>query len=76
MCILPTCISVHHLQDLCLWESEDGAGSPGTSVIDSCKLSCGCWELNLKVGTLLTAEPPFHTLVYFKTVSQCSLDWP
>lgn len=26
----------------------DGVGSLGTEVTDSCKLLCGCWELNLE----------------------------
>jgi E3 ubiquitin-protein ligase NEDD4 len=24
---------------------EEGAGSPGNGVTDSCELPCGCWEL-------------------------------
>lgn len=46
------CLHVH----LC-----KGAASPGIGVSDSCELSCGCWELNLKPleeqPELVIAEP-------------------
>ena len=39
----------------------EGVGSPGTRVTDSCKLPCGCWELNTgpleEQPALLNAEP-------------------
>lgn len=36
----------------------DGIRSFGTGVADSCKLLCGCWELDLWKGTVfLTTEP-------------------
>jgi hypothetical protein len=36
-CALVFCLRV------CLYE---GVRSPGTGIVDSCELSCGCWELN------------------------------
>jgi hypothetical protein len=41
--------------------------SPGTGVVDSCELPCGCWKLNLgpleEQPMLLTAELPLQSLV-------------
>jgi hypothetical protein len=38
--------------------------SPGTRVVDSCEMPCGCWELNLgslkEQPMLLTVEPSFQ----------------
>ena len=38
----------------------EGVRSPGTGFSDSCELSCGCWELNLRpleeLLVLLTVE--------------------
>ena len=31
----------------CPQRPEEGIGSPGTGVRDSCKPPCECWELNL-----------------------------
>jgi hypothetical protein len=31
-----------YIPDVCLKDTE----SPGTGVIDSCELPCGCWGLN------------------------------
>jgi hypothetical protein len=49
----------------CTFVSE-GIGSPRNGVINSCKLPCGCLELNLgplkKQSVLLTAEPSFQPL--------------
>jgi len=46
----------------CLKKLEEGIGSPGTGVIDSCELYCQRWELNLgpleEQPRLLITEPP------------------
>ena len=45
----------------CLVLAEAAVGFPGTGVIDSCELPCGCWELNLgplqEQQGLLAASP-------------------
>ena len=45
--VLPVSISVYHLYVWCQWRPDEGTGSPGTGITDSCDLSCGCLELNL-----------------------------
>jgi hypothetical protein len=37
-------MSVYHMCGQCLWRPEEGIGSPGTRVTDSCRTSCGCWD--------------------------------
>jgi E3 ubiquitin-protein ligase NEDD4 len=64
MSVLPACMSVHHMHTWCLWRPEEGVGSPGIGVTDSCELPCGCWELNSgplkKQPVLLTTEPSLN----------------
>jgi hypothetical protein len=49
---------------LCLCES---VGTPGTGLIDSFELPCGCWELNTHLleeqSVLLTADPSLQPQV-------------
>jgi hypothetical protein len=42
MGILPTRMSVYHMQAWCLWRTEEGTGSSRTR--DSCEVWCGRWE--------------------------------
>jgi hypothetical protein len=47
VCVLPLGMHVYQLCALCLRRLEEGVGSPGTSVINTCELLCRRWELNL-----------------------------
>lgn len=63
-------IYMHILPCSCLAPSEVRRGHeiPGTGVRDSCKLLCGCWELNpspLEKQPVLTTEPSLAPVVYF-----------
>jgi hypothetical protein len=53
---------------ICLICLCEGAGSPGTGVIDSCELSCGCWGLNPvpleEQVVLLIADSPALTSIF------------
>lgn len=46
-----------------------GARAPGTGVTDSCKMTCGCWELNWgpqkEQPVLLTAEQSLQPQHYY-----------
>jgi hypothetical protein len=44
--VLAACVSVYYIRAWCLWRPEEGIGSRGTGVTESCKLPCGGWELN------------------------------
>ena len=61
MGVLFACLSMYHVCAWCLWWPEEGIGSPGTGVTDSCELPCGCWELNPgpleEQSVLLTTGP-------------------
>lgn len=46
MDVLPASVSFHCLHAWCLQRLEGGVESPGTGVIDSCKLPCGYQESN------------------------------
>lgn len=56
--------SVHHVQTVSRRPEKD-TGSHGTGITDGCKLTCGCWELNLghlqEQPVLLSAEPSLHS---------------
>lgn len=47
--------------EFCLDKTEDGGGSPGSDVTDTCEPPCGCWELNPnsleEEHVLFTADP-------------------
>jgi hypothetical protein len=63
MIYLFLCTLVFYLH-VCQYEE---AGFPGTGLTDSCKLPCGCWELNLsplkdQPMPILTMEPSRQTL--------------
>ena len=65
---------------LCPQKSEDGMGSPGPGVRDSCRLLCGCWELNPgpmeEQPVLLTTEPSLQPQLYiFKGILGWVLQW-
>lgn len=48
----------------CLQNPEGGFRSPRTDITNSCKLLCGCWELNLgflrKSEVILNTKPFLH----------------
>jgi hypothetical protein len=46
LCVLPTCVSAHHMHALCPRRLEKGVESPGAGVTDGCE-PCRCWEVNL-----------------------------
>lgn len=64
--VLSTCMSVCCVCFWCLMRPEEDVESPGTGIISSCKLLCGCWDLNLipleEQPMLLSAEPSLHPL--------------
>lgn len=45
--VLAACLSVCHVHTWNLWWAEEGDGSPGTRVTDSCRLPCGCTYMGL-----------------------------
>ncbi|XP_038177019.1 E3 ubiquitin-protein ligase NEDD4 isoform X7 [Arvicola amphibius] len=48
--------------EFCLDKTEEGVGSPGSEVTDSCEPPCGCWELNpgsLEEDHLLLSDDPY-----------------
>lgn len=47
MRVLYAGVYVHCLPVWYQQKPEEGAGSPSIGIIDGCKGSCGCWELNL-----------------------------
>ena len=46
VCVLSTCMSVHHVCAWCLKKPEDDVRTHGTGVTDSCEPPDVCWELN------------------------------
>lgn len=44
-------------------EAREGAGFPGTGVMDYYKSPCGCWELDL--SSFLTNEPSLQAVLFF-----------
>lgn len=44
MGVLPACISVYDVHAWGPWRPEEGAGCPGTKVIDSWELPYSCWK--------------------------------
>lgn len=46
MNVLPSFMSVYHVNACCLRKSEEDLSSPGTGDIDSCEPPCRCWESN------------------------------
>lgn len=73
MGILRGCISALHVCG-----PEEGIGSPGTGVSDSCQRLCGGWALNLGLLrdqlVLITTEPSLQIQVLFNAASGVSLD--
>jgi hypothetical protein len=67
MSILPACIHVHHIYVWYLGKTEESIRSPGTRVIDSCKMLHGFPELNLgqERQVFLTAKPSFQPQLLF-----------
>lgn len=64
---------------------EEDVGFPGTGIVDSCELPCGCWELNLspleEQPVLLTVEQsleshghPFLLVCALLCIGTCG-DW-
>lgn len=47
MSILPVYFYVQHAAYLVSKRPEEGVKSPGTEIIESYELLCGCWELSL-----------------------------
>lgn len=45
--VSPACMFAHRVYAQCQWRLEEGVGSPGNGVTDSCEPPCGYWELNL-----------------------------
>lgn len=43
--VLPVYMWVYRVHAWCPQRSENGVGSPGTKVTDSCEVPYGCWEL-------------------------------
>lgn len=43
---LCTSMSVYCVHVWCPWRWEEGIGSPGSGVMDCCKVPCGCWKHN------------------------------
>ena len=60
--VLLACLSAVYMCE------REGVRSPGTGVIDSCDLLCGCWELNSgpleELPMLLTTEPSLQRCGY------------
>lgn len=54
-------LSEDEVWEFCLDKTEDGGGSPGSDVTDTCEPPCGCWELNPnsleEEHVLFTADP-------------------
>ena len=72
VCVLPACKSAQHMthNHLCPQRPEEGAGSPGARVTDSCEPPCGGWELNPgpleEQPVFLTTEPsPRESLRFY-----------
>lgn len=42
MCVLPVCVSVHHVHAWCPWEPEEGIGSPRTRDTDEIQMVVHC----------------------------------
>ena len=70
MCMgsVPTVMPVFYIHVWCP-EARVGVGSPGTVVIDGCKLPYFCWELNLRPleveRVLLTGDYLSSPSLYF-----------
>ena len=59
---------MYYIGAWCPLRPDEGIGSPGTRVTDSCELPHGCWKSNM--GSLkeqpvlaLNAEPPLQPLI-------------
>lgn len=54
-------LSEDEVWEFCLDKTEEGGGSPGSDVTDTCEPPCGCWELNPnsleEEHVLFTADP-------------------
>ncbi|EDL84129.1 neural precursor cell expressed, developmentally down-regulated gene 4A, isoform CRA_d [Rattus norvegicus] len=54
-------LSEDEVWEFCLDKNEEGGGSPGSDVTDTCEPPCGCWELNPssleEEHVLFTADP-------------------
>lgn len=54
-------LSEDEVWEFCLDKNEEGGGSPGSDVTDTCDPPCGCWELNPssleEEHVLFTADP-------------------
>ena len=63
-----------------LQRPEEGDRSPGTRVMDSCEIPCGCWELNPGLleeqPVLLTFELSLHLIVFVLDKFPCIPGWP
>ena len=68
MGILSTWLPIYQQSAWWLWKTEEGDGSHGTGLTDSCELLCMCWELipsPLKEHpVLLTTMPYLWPLLY------------
>jgi hypothetical protein len=59
--VLPACVRMYHMCIWRPWKPEDGIRFPVIGVTGSCKLPCGCWELNpgpLQEQPVLLTIPP------------------
>lgn len=43
MSVFAVCMYVYHIHARCPQRSEEGIDSPGSGVMDGCKISYGCW---------------------------------
>ncbi|XP_028627188.1 E3 ubiquitin-protein ligase NEDD4 isoform X2 [Grammomys surdaster] len=54
-------LSEDEVWEFCVDKTEEGGGSPGSDVTDTCEPPCGCWELNPnsleEEHVLFTADP-------------------
>ena len=78
---LTACFTLYHVCAWTLRRPEEGVGSPGSGVTDSCGATpLRCWELNL--GPLecqpvhLTTEPHLQPICFLRQGLHISQRWP